>query len=236
MRHFVLFALMASSCSGVETNQSAAPSQAVGQPTASSSSRASSTVESLRADVAAAYGALESAYGQIWPEEFARALSGARDEWNRRIDRCGDDPCRIGLLQDQVNRARYAVGRNDRPVEGMRWDRGAFTFDEAGIDGSLAILPIIDDRVLVVGGSSQSPDGRWVCELYAEGRSGPGAAFEVTTLDELRQNYRLERLSPRRLRLTYLLERTDPNCGLNGTLTGTYRLSPRRDGPATSTH
>jgi hypothetical protein len=228
----VVLAWLTSSCSSVETNEPAAPSHG-GEPRAESSTP---PVASLSADVAAAYQELEREYLEIATEEFAQALSRAREEWNGRIDRCPDEACRIGLLQDQLNRIRYAFGHNDRPVQGLRWRGGHFSFNEGGAAGSMTILPVADDRLLVIGDAMQMPDGRWLCQLYAEGQIDSNGVAEIATLDELHQRYRLEPLSPRQLRVILLSEGTDRMCGLNGTLEGEYRVTALPREPRTSRH
>ena len=155
---------------------------------------------------------------------LARIISRGREEWDRREGACPDDPCRIALLSEQLNRLLYPLGRNERPIQGLPWSHGSLSIESEIAGGGLQVLPIVDDRLVISGHIVQMPQARWTCDLQAEGRVTSRGVAEITSLDELRQRYRLEAQSAREMTISFLDEGVDRMCGMNGTLEGNYRV------------
>jgi hypothetical protein len=222
-------------CSGPTDRQSAA-ANAASVNAQGTQSPSLERISMVRSELAAAYSELGTELELNSNGALAGSVSRGRDAWNRRISQCTDDSCRIALLDDQLNRVRYALGRNGRPVQGLPWRVGNLSIDRGDASGGLRLLPIIDNRLIVYGDMAQMPEARWMCDLRAEGQVGADGAAEIVTLDEFRQRYRLEPRARNRLTITFPSPGIDRACGLNGALEGDYtvREVPAAQAPPTS--
>ena len=193
----------------------------------------SPNVAAREAQIDATYREIEEAFALTFTDQARQAIARSREEWDQRRASCTDEACWIASLDDQLNRARYALSQNARSVSGLPFRVGHLSIDRGGgyAVGALGLLPIIDNRILVFGNLAQFPEVRWTCEIQAEGQIAQSGTIEITTLDELRQRYRFEAPSARTLKISFLTDGIDRMCGMNGTLEGDYRV---REAPITT--
>jgi hypothetical protein len=178
-------------------------------------------------------GRVDAAYRAAM-EEFANPLVGddvpenpllsARAEWQSRIGRCSDDGCRQSLLIDELNRLGFPFGTGPQQIAHIPWPTGSFRIEYRDGRGSLEILPIIDDLIVIRAATSERRNASWMCDLTAYGRLRPDGSASMKAIgDEIRFTLTTERRGAIRLGAIGPEPNRPAGCPGRGSLWGTYR-------------
>lgn len=222
----IFLAMILSSCGDRAVN--AAPHQSSrSEPPAHQSPPSYKDLEVLERRLDAATAALDSSLNSPWPIEAAIVLiRRASFVWRQRLENCASDSCRRAILTEQLARVDYAQGLADFPAARLPWRRGSLhiELEDGSVTGGIQIVPLIDDRLIIEAGTIQVPEGRWMCDMLAEGRVVSDGTIEMRTLDEQQSRFRLRREVEGRLSLTAIGPYENHLCGGLGGIEGTYRV------------
>lgn len=151
-------------------------------------------------------------------------LPSARAEWQARLARCSGEVCRHSLLTEELNRLRFPFRTGRQHLAHVRWRTGGFRIDYGDGGGTLLILPVIDDLILVRAVTSANRNAEWICDLTAYGRVRPNGSASMKAVGG---DVRFTLTTDRRGEIILRPVSPEPNgpsgCPGRGSLWGRYR-------------
>jgi hypothetical protein len=237
MRHVAILCVTLGCLSFAPPTQQGPRQDLVTATGATQQQRPISDAAALETRLAAANAELdETLHNNFLFDEGVQAVDEARAQLRQRLNGCLDEPCRVAILTEEVNRIEYGFGRNAGPVADMPWETGLLdlrvpTFPFGEFSGQMNIYPLVGKQLLILFSGIAVPTGQWDCSMAAVGHLRPGPIVEMRALDEPHDRFVFRPVGANR----WSMEAPEPNkrtyCGAWGSVVASYDVEVIRDRP-----